>query len=346
MTDKMDRSVREPGWMLLALVLLGKLFRSLGRTLSAVLLRKPERQVTVVIESEEGRAADRKMDVDSRSRERWGTLWVGLLFLISLAAGIAFMVVYWTSADIFPLGITLAIFFGAFGWALVLHAHLLMRQREATEEREPLPSPQPEREALFKDLRESKHEVQRRSLLKWMVAGVVGVFAAMFVSVLRSLATPPEPTLYNNIWKRGQRLMTIDGKPMTVNSLEVGATNTVFPEDSIGSEDGQTVLIRVDERLLDMPRDRVNWAPSGYVAYSRVCTHAGCSVGLYETTTCMLLCPCHQSTFDVLRAAKPTSGPAARPLPQLPLYADADGTLRAAGGFSEFTGPGFWGIQQ
>lgn len=116
----------------------------------------------------------------------------------------------------------------------------------------------------------------------------------------------------------------------------------VFPENSIGDERAQTVLIRVNEKFLRLPSNRANWAPMGYVAYSRVCTHAGCSVGMFESTTDQLMCPCHQSTFDVLRAARPTGGPAARALPQLPLYADADGILRAGGGFSAPPGPGFW----
>src|SRR5207237_8621261 len=106
----------------------------------------------------------------------------------------------------------------------------------------------------------------------------------------------------------------------------------------------QTVLLRVPLELLQLPEERAHWAPSGNVAYSRVCTHAGCPVGMYETTTHLLACPCHQSTFDVLRAAAPTSGPAGRPLPQTPLYADADGWLRAGGGFSQPPGPEFWGM--
>ena len=87
---------------------------------------------------------------------------------------------------------------------------------------------------------------------------------------------------------------------------------TVFPEGSIGDEKAQTVLIRVKEQLLRLPEDRADWAPMGYLAYSRVCTHAGCPVGLYEAESHLLLCPCHQSTFNVLEAAQPTGGPAAR----------------------------------
>jgi ubiquinol-cytochrome c reductase iron-sulfur subunit len=80
------------------------------------------------------------------------------------------------------------------------------------------------------------------------------------------------------------------------------------------------------------------------LAFSRICTHAGCPVGLYQSETHLLLCPCHQSTFNVLQSAVPTGGPATRSLPQLPLYVDSDGTLRASGGFSEPPGPGFWGM--
>ena len=170
------------------------------------------------------------------------------------------------------------------------------------------------------------------------------MIAAIAISLFRSLGRPPGPSLFTNVWKRGQRLMTLDGRPVNVTALEPGSTTVVFPEDSIGDEKAQTVVIRVNEQFLQLPKERANWAPMGYVAYSRVCTHAGCNVGLFEKTTNLLMCPCHQSTFDVLKAAQPTSGPAARRLPQLPLYADADGNLRARGGFSEPPGPGFWGM--
>jgi ubiquinol-cytochrome c reductase iron-sulfur subunit len=168
--------------------------------------------------------------------------------------------------------------------------------------------------------------------------------AAIVISLFRSLGQPPGSSLFTRVWKQGQRLTGLDGTPITVNALQPGSSMVVFPEESVGDEKSQTVLIRVREELLQLPKDRADWAPMGYVAYSRVCTHAGCPVGVFESTTDLLMCPCHQSTFDVLRAAQPTSGPADRPLPQLPLYVDADGTLRAAGGFSEPPGPGFWGM--
>jgi ubiquinol-cytochrome c reductase iron-sulfur subunit len=86
----------------------------------------------------------------------------------------------------------------------------------------------------------------------------------------------------------------------------------------------------------------MGWTVDGIIAFSKVCTHAGCPVGLYEASSRQLLCPCHQSAFDVLAGARPVSGPAAWPLPQLPLTVDDDGVLRATGDFSEPVGPGWW----
>ena len=87
---------------------------------------------------------------------------------------------------------------------------------------------------------------------------------------------------------------------------------------------------------------RESWSPENFVAYSRVCTHAGCPVAEYIDVDQMLVCPCHQSAFDVLHGAQVVGGPAARPLPQLPLAIDEDGFLYAQSDFTETVGPGFW----
>jgi ubiquinol-cytochrome c reductase iron-sulfur subunit len=82
------------------------------------------------------------------------------------------------------------------------------------------------------------------------------------------------------------------------------------------------------------------------VAFSKICTHAGCPASLYEQQTSRLLCPCHQSQFEVLQDAKPVLGPATRSLPKLPLTVEvgADGRqyFLAASDFHEAIGPAFW----
>lgn len=300
------------------------------------------------VPEETGRETDWEMRPGSETaknrRERLGTVLVTIAFLASMAGGVGFLVAYWTGGSNEWLGGTLAICLGGAAAGFVFAAHFLIADKRTVQPREQHCSPCEERAAIAKTWSLSTQEVRRRTMLRWMMTATVGVLAASIVSLLRSVGSNPTATLYAPVWKRGQRLLTVDGRVMKTDSLTPNTTVTVFPEDSVGSEQSQTVLIRIDEKLLQMPAERADWTPMGYVAYSRVCTHAGCPVGLYETDTCQLLCPCHQSTFDVRRAAEPTGGPAARPLPQLPLRADADGTLRAAGGFSYPTGPGFWGM--
>jgi ubiquinol-cytochrome c reductase iron-sulfur subunit len=295
------------------------------------------------------RTLDRNLDADPlmnpRRRTFWPTLLALLSSLVALAASVAFLVAYWTNSGNSLLGSSLAVACGGWGATLVIWGRMLTVQREAIAPREPLLPPEPERAAAAEAFASGADDICRRSVLRWAGYCMAGMFTAMAASLLRSLGVPSYSSLNSHIWRRGQRLMTIDGNPVTVQSIQPGNTLTVFPEDKIGDERSQTVLIRVDQSLLQLPQDRQNWAPSGILAYSRVCTHAGCTVGLYERSSYLLMCPCHQSTFNVLRSALPNGGPAARALPQLPLYADSDGTLRAGGGFSAPPGPGFWGIE-
>jgi ubiquinol-cytochrome c reductase iron-sulfur subunit len=294
------------------------------------------------------RSQDRNLDAESgvnlSQRTFWGTALAGSAFWLACAAGIAFLVAWWIGASNAILGGTLAVSLAAFGATLVVWARWLTVRREAVEARKPLLPPQEVRDAAAGSFLEGAQDIQRRSLLRWVGLEGIALAASTVISLLRSIGFPSSAELNSRVWKRGQRLVTTDGKPVPANSLEPGVTLIVFPEDSIGAERAQTILLRVDPNLLRLPKDRANWAPLGNVAYSRVCTHAGCTVGLYEKTSQLLMCPCHQSTFDVLRAARPNGGPAARALPQLPLYADGDGNLRAAGGFSDPPGPGFWGM--
>ncbi|HTU49605.1 MAG TPA: Rieske 2Fe-2S domain-containing protein [Acidobacteriaceae bacterium] len=297
-----------------------------------------------IADHSDGRRYDANTGAHFPKHPQWGTVLVGLSLAVAFAGGIGFLVAYWTGRNNMQLGGTLALFFGGFGFALVVWAHSLSTNIEETEPREPLAAPTPDLGPAIDDFRRGERDIQRRGLLKWSAAAGISVFAAMCVSTLRSFSLSPDSTLYSTIWKRGQRLVTGDGKPVSVDALQPGSTTIVFPEGSIGAERAQTVLIRVRQDLLRLPQKREGWAPMGNLAYSRVCTHAGCTVGMYEATTHLLMCPCHQSTFNVLDGCEPTGGPAARPLPQLPLYVDGQGFLRAAGGFTEPPGPGFWGM--
>ena len=338
------------------LIMGGLLAWKAGKRLMCILLRLPVEESAQVEERmgakstpqiRRAREGDRNLTLETErnlfSRKRWGTFLAGLSFAAAFCSGVGFLFIYWTGGGNQALGGCLAGFFGLLAVGLVIHAHLLAVHKEASEPRKNVESPPEERAAAAEAFRSGELELQRRGMLKWAAGIGLGTLAVMFVSLLRSVMSNPFQDLYTGVWKPGQRLMTRDGKPVRADDLSPGNTTIVFPQDSIGSEQAQTVLIRVDPRLLELPSDRADWAPLGYLAYARVCTHAGCPVGMYEKTAHLLMCPCHQSTFAVLRAAQPTGGPAARALPQLPLYVDAEGNLRAGGGFTAPPGPGFWG---
>lgn len=279
-----------------------------------------------------------------KERESVGTLFVLCAFLIALGASVGFAVVYWIGAPHALLGGMAALSMGSFGCGLVLWAHWLTEDEQVIQPREELLSAKPEREAAAADFR-AERKIQRRNLLVGLSVGVIAAFAASIISMFRSFSISPAlPSLKATLWKAGDRLVTMDGNPVSLASLNVGSTIGVFPENRIGMENSQAVLVRVPQELLRLPKSRATWAPGGYLAYSRVCTHAGCSVGMYQAETCLLQCPCHQSTFDALAGAIPTGGPAARALRQLPLYVDANGNLRAGGDFTEPPGPGFWSL--
>ena len=112
-------------------------------------------------------------------------------------------------------------------------------------------------------------------------------------------------------------------------------------------------MIRLDPDKLHLPDGRAGWAPEGIMAYSKICTHAGCAIALYRNPkfppsqpSPALVCPCHYSTFDPFTGGTVIYGPAGRPLPQLPLMIDDAGDLRAAGTFSARVGPSWWNVRE
>lgn len=262
-------------------------------------------------------------------------------FAVATLAAIGLMVVYTQGGQTQAEGALLAAALGGLGLGLILWANGLLGGPEQTEQREPLVATPEEEEALQADLERGgvlhRRTVLRRALI--VAAGALGV-SALFP--IRSLGPRPGRTLLRTKWAGGARVVTLEGEPVGVDSVATGALLTVFPEGDTGAGDSQAVLVRVEPELLRLPASRQSWAVDGIVAFSKVCTHAGCPVGLYAADRHELLCPCHQSAFAVLDGATPISGPAAWPLPQLPLAVDADGVLRSTGDFSAPVGPGWW----
>jgi ubiquinol-cytochrome c reductase iron-sulfur subunit len=271
-----------------------------------------------------------------------GTFVLGLLCVAGFGAS------YWVNAKPWILGATMG--FGLFflGIGLVAWGKYLMPRGPFMEERHELATSPADRDALAAAIVErGGGVVKRRKMLAGLLGGGLGVFSivALF-PLIRSLGPLPKGTLFHTDWNKGSYAVDQTGRRVNVGDLAVGSIITVFPEGTENTDRGQavdqTVLIRVSNENYTTQKGRETWGPKGYVAYSKLCTHLGCPVGLYEQELQLLVCPCHQSMFNVTNGAVPEFGPAPRPLPQLPLYIDAEGNIRAQDGYDQPVGPGFW----
>jgi ubiquinol-cytochrome c reductase iron-sulfur subunit len=293
-------------------------------------------------------------------------------FLISLETTIFIPGIGETSASNFALGVTLALGLLGIGFGAVHWAKTLMPDEEVVEERHQLRATDESRERVVEVLAEGgqSSQITRRPLIKYTLGGALGLFAVPLVlQVAGSLGPMPQNSLSQTFWNGGPsgpgqdptfvplRLMRDpENTPIRAEDVTIGSVFHVMPQgllpDPVTGDGGTpnlleekakaaVILIRLDEDIIESQKQR-DWGFNGIVAYSKICTHVGCPVGLYEQQTHHLLCPCHQSTFDVTQDCKVIFGPAKRPLPQLQITVDDEGYLVSAAPFEVAVGPSFW----
>ena len=261
---------------------------------------------------------------------------------------------YWQNWSAWTFGGALGAGLFALGFGLTAWGKYLMPQGPFVEERHTLSSTPDERDSISAALVErSAVVVKRRKMLGGLFALGSGIFGivALF-PLLRSLGPVPANSLEVTDWRKGTVLVDSNGRPVRKNTLVVGGIMTVYPQHTVNAQTGfitadgqaidQTVLIRVSDQPFTTKPGREDWTPDGYVAYSKLCTHLGCPVGLYEQELELLVCPCHQSMFNVRNGAVPQFGPAPRPLPQMHLGYNDQGYLIAMAPYDQAIGPGFW----
>lgn len=265
-------------------------------------------------------------------------------FVVATLAAVVLAVVYWEGGQPQAEGVLLAVSLGGIGVGIVLWAKHFMPTDEVAEERHPMASAEEDVAAFTADYEAGGSTLRSRRILVATAGGACAALGVALVFPIRSLGPRPGRGLKQTTYRRGNvRVVREDGSPVRPDDLETGGFITVWPEGNTDAADSPTLLIRFDDDQGFEPRDgREDWTVDNVVAYSKLCTHTGCPVGLYQSQLDLLLCPCHQSTFDVMRWATPIFGPAARPLPQLPLGLDGEGYIVATGDFSDPVGPGFW----
>jgi ubiquinol-cytochrome c reductase iron-sulfur subunit len=267
-------------------------------------------------------------------------------FVAAVGGGIAAAIGYGTNTGDL-LGVGLAVALVGIGFGLVCWAKYLDLDEHVVQEREPLQISPAAEEELNAEIATTGEILGRRKLLLVLFGGSFASMVVGFVGPIGSLGPKPRGERSRTAWTPGARLVTSEGQPIELTRTTFDQLITVFPEGHIGVDDSQVVLLRMPPELLT-ERTVEGGSLEGWVAYSKICTHAGCSVGLFgidnrqPDTLRQLVCPCHQSIFDPLDGARPVGGPATRSLPQLGLDVDGQGYLVAQGDFDGPVGPLAW----
>ncbi|MEU8518630.1 Rieske 2Fe-2S domain-containing protein [Streptomyces sp. NBC_01216] len=308
----------------------------------------------------------RIQDIDERAAKRSERA-VAFMFTLSMLATVGFIASYvifpvdkivyiWpfgrVSALNFSLGLTLgaALFFigaGAVHWA-----RTLMSDVEMTDERHAIQADTETKAKVMADFAVGASEsgMGRRKLIRNTMFGALALVPLSGVVLLRDMGPLPEKKLRSTMWAKGLQLINMNThEPLRPEDVAVGSLTFAMPEGlSEHDHDFQTeiakaalMIVRIQPEDIKDKRE-LEWSHEGIVAFSKICTHVGCPISLYEQQTHHVLCPCHQSTFDLSDGARVIFGPAGHALPQLRIGVNDKGFLEALGDFDEPVGPAFW----
>ncbi|MFF1837913.1 Rieske 2Fe-2S domain-containing protein [Streptomyces sp. NPDC058231] len=308
----------------------------------------------------------RIQDIDERAARR-SERTVALMFVVSMLATVGFIASYvifpvdkivyiWpfghVSALNFSLGLTLGVALFTIGAGAVHWARTLMSDVEVADDRHAIEAEPEVKAKVLADFAAGAEESAfgRRKLIRNTMFGALALVPLAGVVLLRDLGPLPEKKLRQTLWAKGKQLINMNTmEPLRPEDIAVGSLTFAMPEGlEEDAHDFQTqiakaalMIIRIQPENIKDKRER-EWAHEGIVAFSKICTHVGCPISLYEQQTHHVLCPCHQSTFDLSDGARVIFGPAGHSLPQLRIGVNAEGNLEALGDFEEPVGPAFW----
>ncbi|WP_200214566.1 QcrA and Rieske domain-containing protein [Micromonospora coerulea] len=275
--------------------------------------------------------------------ERTASRRIVAAFGVSAAGAVGFAVTYGLGGNTAREGICLAVAFAGLAVGLAVWARRLVPVDRYVEEHEGFTSPPTEQAMTAAVLTAPDSPVRRRGLLAALGLALTALGAAALFP-LRSLLpfdrARPVRALKDTPWGAGVRLVDADGRPLRPDDVPADTVVAVFPEGNVDVGDAPAFAVRLEPQRFSRPP--AGGHLDGLVVWSLLCTHAGCPVRSYLKGTGQLLCPCHQSSFDLLAGARPVAGPAARALPGLPIEVGPDGFLRATGDFTAPPGAGFW----
>jgi ubiquinol-cytochrome c reductase iron-sulfur subunit len=318
------------------------------------------------IEPHEPRITDIDPKAADRVERQVSTLF-GLATVLVLGACVAYFAIPRNSiltvgpltgnANNMVIGLCLGIALFMIGAGAIQWAKKLMVDTEIAEFRHPASSSLEQKADIIEGFQAGVAEsgFTRRKLIRRSLIGAMAALGLPAIVLLRDLGPLPGNSLRTTIWAKGIRVVSdVTQRPLKPADLVVGQLVNAVPANLAPLQEvsdvqyqdekakAAVVVVRIEPNQIRTPPGRENWGIDGILCYSKICTHVGCPISLYEHITHHMLCPCHQSTFDLADGAKVIFGPAARPLPQLPLAVDAEGYIVAQSGFTEPVGPSFF----
>lgn len=254
------------------------------------------------------------------------------------------------------LGMTLGLALLLIGLGAIHWARKLMTSHQLIQPRKEMRSSDETRAATLDDYELGADEsgFGRRKLIRNSLIGAMALLPLPAVILLRDLGPAPHGVKKSTLWDTGVRVVKDRTfQPIRASDLQVGSLVAAMPQNfeelpHQGPErlnqraKSSVFLIRLDPDDILIEEGRENWDVDGIICYSKICTHVGCPITLYERNTHHMMCPCHQSTFNLAESGEVVFGPATRPLPQLPIAVDDEGYLIAQSDFVDPVGPSFW----
>ncbi|MGH3445022.1 MAG: cytochrome bc1 complex Rieske iron-sulfur subunit [Nocardioidaceae bacterium] len=312
------------------------------------------------VDEHAGRRAERQIAFLFGLSSVFAILWVVVYFGVSLRSPT--ITLFGAGAQNLLLGVCLAGALLCIGVGAIQWARKLMSDVEIVEHRHPIASNEEARETALEEFGQGVKDSQiaRRPLIRNSLLGAVATLGLPAIVVLRDLGPLPGDVLEFTVWHKGVRVVNdVAGNPVKPSDMQIGQLVNGQPEVFFETKpDGEpkfegtkllqakakasVIMVKMKPEDIHPPPGRENWGINGILCYSKICTHVGCPISLWEQQTHHLLCPCHQSTFALGHGGKVVFGPANRALPQLPLMLDKDGYLAARSDFHEPVGPSFW----
>ncbi len=310
----------------------------------------------------------RLTDTDPRAAKR-AERQIATMFILSALGMVGFVVAYvmvptTSYLDLGPVGVLqtsnllLGLTFGTatllIGVAAIHWAKKLMADEEIIDHRHPVGSTDEDREEALAAFNAGVAEsgFAERPLLRRTLIAALALFPIPLIVLLKDMGPLPGDSLRHTIWRKGSRIVIdVSGQPLRPEDMSVGSLVSASPADLNDiqeAEGNQNARAKASIILVRMKPGEIvseqgeGWSYQGILAFSKICTHVGCPIALYQQRTHHLLCPCHQSTFDLADSGAVVFGPAARRMPQLPITVDNEGYLVAQSDFHEPVGPSFW----